>query len=134
MNLNLAQSAKQAQINHQSTPASQITTFVVLNWTTLLMFSTLMTLTISPAIINAPWSMNATFGPISSTSSNVINASFSKTVTYMRIAPQIVMINMKTVFPNVQLVPKIWTSLDESCQWKLNSFKEFLICKKLEII
>merc|ERR1719270_80300 len=76
MNLNLVQSAKQAQINHQSTLASQITTFVGLNWTTLLMFSTLMTLIISPAIINAPWSMNATFGPISSTNNNVINATF----------------------------------------------------------
>merc|ERR1712038_225687 len=112
MNLNLAQSAKQAQINHQSTPASQITTFVELNWTTLLTFSTLMTLTISLAIINAPWSTNATFGLISSMNSNVINASFSKTVMYMRIAPQIVMINMKTVFPNVKLVPKIWNNMD----------------------
>merc|ERR1719414_2013112 len=76
MNLNLVQSVKQAQINHQSIPASQITTFVELNWTTLLMFSTLMTLIISPAIINAPWSMNATFGPISSTNNNVMNATF----------------------------------------------------------
>merc|ERR1711962_279167 len=112
MNLNLALSAKQAQINHQSTLASQITTFVELNWTTLLTFSTLMTLTISPAIINALWSTNATFGLISSTNSNVINAPFSKTVMYMRIAPQIVMINMKTVFPNVKLVPKIWNNMD----------------------
>merc|ERR1712038_504951 len=112
MNLNLAQSAKQAQINHQSTPASLIITFVELNWTTLLTFSTLMTLTISPVIINAPWSMNATFGPISSTNNSVINASFSKIVTYMRIAPQIVMIKMKTVFPNVKLVPKIWNNMD----------------------
>merc|ERR1711962_901674 len=62
MNLNLAQSAKQAQINYQSTPASQITTFVELNWTTSFTFSTLMTLTTFPAIINAPWLMNATFG------------------------------------------------------------------------
>merc|ERR1719414_2511745 len=112
MSLNLAQNVKQAQINHQSTPASQIITFVELNWTTLLTFSTLMTLIISPVIINAPWSMNATFGPISSTNSNVINASFSKTVTFMRIAPQIVMINMKTVFHNVKLVPKIWKNTD----------------------
>merc|ERR1719367_974769 len=112
MNLSLAQSAKQAQINHQSTPASQITTFAEPNWTTLLMFSTLMTLIISPAIINAPWSTNATFGPISSTNNSVINASFSKTVTFMRIAPQIVMINMKTVFHNVKLVPKIWKNTD----------------------
>merc|ERR1719270_3146701 len=112
MNLNLAQSAKQAQINHQSTPASQITTFVEPNWTTLLTFSTLMTLIISPAIINAPWSMNATFGPISSTNNNDINASFSKTVTFMRIAPQIVMKIIKTVFHNVKLVPKIWNNTD----------------------
>merc|ERR1719367_1707062 len=112
MNLSLAQSVKQAQINHQSTPASQITTFVELNWTTLLMFSILMTLTISPVIINAPWSMNATFGPILSTNNNVINASFSKTVTFMRIVPQIAMINMKTVFHNVKLVPKIWNNMD----------------------
>merc|ERR1711978_629866 len=105
-------SAKQAQINHQYTPASQTTTSVELNWTILLMFSILMTLTISPAIINAPWSMNAIFGPISSTNNNVINASFSKTVTYMRIAPQIVMINMKTVFPNVKQVQKIWNNMD----------------------
>merc|ERR1711962_1694565 len=112
MSLNLAQSAKQAQINHQSTLASQITTFVELNWTTLSMFSTLMTLTISPAIINAPWSTNATFGLTSSTNNNVTNASFSRTVTYMRIALQIVMINMKTVFPNVKLVPRIWNNMD----------------------
>merc|ERR1712038_296478 len=112
MNLNLAQSAKQAQINHQSTPASQITTFVELNWTTLLMFSTLMTLIISPAIINVPWLMNATFGLISSTNNNAINASFSKTVTFMRIVPQIAMINMKTVFHNVKLVPKTWNNTD----------------------
>merc|ERR1712038_1248312 len=112
MSLNLAQNAKQAQINHQSTPASQITTFVELNWTTLLMFSTLMTLTISPAIINAPWSTNATFGLTSSMNNNVINVSFSRTVTYMRIALQIVMINMKTVFHNVKLVPKIWNNMD----------------------
>merc|ERR1711962_868211 len=112
MNLNLAQSAKQVQINPQSTPASQITTFVGLNWTTLLTFFTLMTLIISPAIINAPWLMNATFGLTSSTNNNVINASFSRTVMYMRIAPQIVMINMKTVFPNVKLVPKIWNNMD----------------------
>merc|ERR1719270_287575 len=89
MSLSLAQSAKQAQINHQSTPASQITTFVELNWTILLTFSTLMTLIISLAIINALWSMNATFGPISSTNNSVINVSFSKTVTSMRIVPQI---------------------------------------------
>merc|ERR1719270_2288071 len=112
MNLNLVQSAKQAQINHQSTPASQIITFVELNWTTLLMFSTLMTLITFPVIINAPWSMNATFGPISSTNNNAINASFSKTVMFMRIAPQIVMINMKIVFHNVKLVPKIWNNTD----------------------
>merc|ERR1719270_2192614 len=112
MNLNHAQSAKQAQINLQSTPASQITTFVELNWTTLLTFSTLMTLIISPAIINAPWSMNATFGLISSTNNNVINVSFSKIVTFMRTAPQIAMINMKTVFHNVKLVPKIWNNTD----------------------
>merc|ERR1719158_654437 len=112
MNLSLAQSAKQAQINHQSTPASQITTFVELNWTTLLTFSILMTLIISPVIINAPWSMNATFGPISSTNNNVINASFSKTVTFMRIVPPIAMINMKTVFHNVKLVQKIWNNTD----------------------
>merc|ERR1719322_377611 len=112
MNLSLAQSVKQAQINHQSTPASQIITFVEPNWTTLLTFSTLMTLTISPVIINAPWLMNATFGLISSTNNNVINASFSKTVTFMRIAPQIVMINMKTVFHNVKQVPKIWKNTD----------------------
>merc|ERR1712038_104611 len=112
MNLSLAPSAKQAQINHQSTPVSQITTFVELNWTTLLTFSTLMTLITSLAIINVPWLMNATFGPISSTNNNVINASFSKIVTYMRIAPQIVMINMKSVFHNVKLVPKIWNNMD----------------------
>merc|ERR1719414_2735803 len=76
MNLNLVQSVKQAQINHQSTPASQIITFVEPNWTTLLTFFILMTLIISPAIINAPWSMNATFGPISSTNNNVMNATF----------------------------------------------------------
>merc|ERR1719270_2243684 len=112
MNLNLAQSAKQAQINHQSTPASQITTFVELNWTTLLTFFTLMTLIISLAIINALWSMNATFGPISSTNNNVINASFSKIVMFMKIGPHIAMINTKTVFHNVKLVQKIWNNTD----------------------
>ena len=96
----------------QSIHVSQTITSVEQNWTTLSTSSTLMTLTISPAIINALWSTNATFGLISSTNNNVINASFSKTVTYMRIAPQIVMINMKTVFPNVKLVPKIWNNMD----------------------
>merc|ERR1712136_712775 len=114
---NLAQNVKQVLISHQFTHASQTTTSVEPNWTTLLMSSTLMTSTTSPVIISALWSMNVTFGPTLSTKNNAINASFSRIVMFMKIVPLTVMTSMKTVSHNVKLVQKygrIRTSMDES--------------------